>query len=135
LKAEGAVAGGTVEQAITSDPNLALLADLANLDKHFKLSRAPRSGDVPTITVKGVQPGSGEGGWRLEATIAPRSAPRRVGNRAVRARGVALAPYELGFGLTLRKSRRSAHGRRANGLRARGVGPRSVTRFVTRAER
>ena len=51
------------------DGTLALLADLANLEKHVKLNRPPRSGDVPTINVEGLQRGSGEGGWRLKATI------------------------------------------------------------------
>lgn len=49
-----------VEAAISTDPRLALLADLANLDKHRRLSRTPRSGDRPSVgEVKGVQSGSG----------------------------------------------------------------------------
>jgi hypothetical protein len=37
-----------IEKAINSDPRLALLADLANQDKHINL-KDPRSGDVPKI--------------------------------------------------------------------------------------
>ena len=49
-----------VEDAISADPRLALLADLANLDKHRRLSRTPRSGDRPSLgEVKGVQTGPG----------------------------------------------------------------------------
>jgi len=57
-----------VEHAISSEPNLALLADLANLDKHFVLNQPPRSGDVPRLGVlRGTTlPG---GGWRLEMPI------------------------------------------------------------------
>ena len=57
----------TIENAITADPHLALLADLANLDKHGKLSKAPRSGDIPTWDVSGVS--EGDAGWRLSLTI------------------------------------------------------------------
>lgn len=54
-----------IESTISADPILALLADLANLDKHSKLNRPPRSGDVPVIvSVSGEEPGAG-GGWRL----------------------------------------------------------------------
>jgi hypothetical protein len=73
LKLEGPALGVSpqaVEDAITNDPDLSLLADLANLDKHGKLTRPPRSGDAPTDSVRGVQAGSGEGGWRLEVTVA-----------------------------------------------------------------
>lgn len=38
-----------IENAITNDPRLALLADLANQVKHENLSRPPRSGCVPVI--------------------------------------------------------------------------------------
>lgn len=58
-----------IESAISADPRLALLADLANLDKHSQLNRPPRSRDVPMIiSVSGQQPGSG-GGWRLRLEI------------------------------------------------------------------
>lgn len=53
LKRESASTGvtdGQVEGVISSDPALALMADLANLDKHGNLDRPPRSGAVPTIT-------------------------------------------------------------------------------------
>lgn len=54
----------TIEEAITAAPDLALLADLANLDMHLRLDRPPRSGNVPVIEeASGVQAGSGEGGW------------------------------------------------------------------------
>jgi hypothetical protein len=63
-----------LENAITADPNLALIADLANLDKHFALNRPPRSGDVPRVTsVQGLRAGSGEGGWQLEVVISHNS--------------------------------------------------------------
>lgn len=59
-----------IEKAITTEPALALLADLANLDKHLNLNRPPRSGDVPRIgDATGFQGGSGEGGWRLHQPI------------------------------------------------------------------
>jgi hypothetical protein len=61
----------TVENAISSDPDLALLADLANLAKHVNLDKyGPRSGAEPKIvSTQGTQSGSGEGGWRLKVTI------------------------------------------------------------------
>jgi hypothetical protein len=60
----------TIEEAITADPDLALLADLANLDKHLRLNRPPRSGSVPVIEdASGIQGGSGEGGWMLKLPI------------------------------------------------------------------
>jgi hypothetical protein len=52
LKEESATIGVTkaaIEQAVTDDPALALLADLANLDKHGSLNQPPRSGYVPRI--------------------------------------------------------------------------------------
>jgi hypothetical protein len=56
-----------VEDAITADPVLALLGDLANLDKHTKLDRSPRSGHVPVIgNASGASTGAG---WRLELPI------------------------------------------------------------------
>ena len=48
------VPGTTIEDAITADPHLSLLADLANLDKHVELRDPPRSGDIPTWKVSGV---------------------------------------------------------------------------------
>jgi len=65
------VSGMTVENAITAEPILALLADLANLDKHGKLNKPPRSGSVPVIeSVGGIsdhdsQPET----WRLDVVI------------------------------------------------------------------
>ena len=58
-----------VEDAVTTDARLALLADLANLDKHLTLSRPPRSGTVPAIErISGVdEPGGG--GWQLSVQI------------------------------------------------------------------
>ena len=61
------VTGATIESAITADPHLALLADLANLDKHGKLSKPPRSGGVPTWEVSGASDGGA--GWRLSLKI------------------------------------------------------------------
>jgi hypothetical protein len=62
------VTKATIEAAMTSNPNLALLADLANLDKHGALTRPPRSGTVPVIkTVSGkFSPGMP---WRLNVEI------------------------------------------------------------------
>jgi len=66
-----------IEEAITTEPALALLADLANLDKHLNLSGPPRSGDVPQIgDATGFQPGSGEDGWRLRQPIKHHSQER-----------------------------------------------------------
>jgi hypothetical protein len=60
----------TIEQAITDDPELALLADLANLDKHLRLNRPPRSGSTPVIEdASGIRAGSGQGGWVLKLPI------------------------------------------------------------------
>ena len=61
------VPGTTIEDAITADPHLSLLADLANLDKHVELRDPPRSGDIPTWKVSGVS--DGNAGWRLSLTI------------------------------------------------------------------
>jgi hypothetical protein len=59
-----------IENAITADPNLALIADLANFDKHGALDRPPRSGHVPSVaSARGLRAGSGEGGWQLEVVI------------------------------------------------------------------
>ena len=57
----------TIENAITADPHLALLADLANLDKHVELRDPPRSGDIPRWKASGVS--DGDAGWRLSLTI------------------------------------------------------------------
>jgi hypothetical protein len=63
------VPGTTIEDAITADPHLSLLADLANLDKHGKWDprKAPRSGDIPTRDVSGVS--DDDAGWRLSLKI------------------------------------------------------------------
>lgn len=64
------ISATAIERTITSDPDLALAADLANLDKHFNLTRPPRSGLVPrVISAHGVRPGSGKDGWTLEVQI------------------------------------------------------------------
>ena len=58
-----------VEDTITNDSRLALLADLANLDKHTKLTKAPRSGCAPVIKpISGVDSSTGNG-WRLSVKI------------------------------------------------------------------
>lgn len=61
----------TIENAISNDPDLALLADLANLRKHRKLNRTPRSGHVPTeLSRAGTYlPGAPSPGWRLDLVI------------------------------------------------------------------
>ncbi|WP_143156399.1 hypothetical protein [Desulfacinum infernum] len=57
-----------IETAITNDPMLALLADLANLDKHCRLTKT-RSGDVPVIQrISGVDSAAGNG-WLLSVKI------------------------------------------------------------------
>jgi hypothetical protein len=61
------IPASTIENAITLDTHLALLADLANLDKHGKLTKPPRSGDVPAWGVSGVA--NGDAGWRLSVEI------------------------------------------------------------------
>jgi hypothetical protein len=74
LIAENAVPAGQVETTITTIPALALLADLANLDKHGNLTRPPRSGDVPQIgDPRGVADGRAPG-WTLYLPILHRSA-------------------------------------------------------------
>ena len=57
----------TIESAIKQDAHLSLLADLANLDKHGKLSRPPRSGDVPVMSVSGVS--NKAEGWHLSLMV------------------------------------------------------------------
>ncbi len=65
------VSGQTIENAITHDSDLALLAVLANLDKHGLLNRAPRSGYAPKLLsiggTTGREPASGE--WQLDVSI------------------------------------------------------------------
>lgn len=58
-----------VEDAVTNDPRLSLLADLANLDKHMNLTQPPRSGIVPIIgQVSGKDCLTGAG-WELSMQI------------------------------------------------------------------
>ena len=62
----------TIENEITNNPDLALLADLANLDKHYRLSKKTRSGDAPKIvSVRGISSSRGTppNSWRLEVAI------------------------------------------------------------------
>ncbi|MGI9193770.1 MAG: hypothetical protein ACR2FO_04580 [Actinomycetota bacterium] len=56
----------SVEMAITRDPNLALLADLANLVKHGECRI--RSGAIPKIGRVSAS-SSGDGGWALNLVI------------------------------------------------------------------
>src|SRR5215813_11615684 len=58
-----------VEDAITNDSRLALLADLANLDKHTKLTKRPRSGCAPVIKKTSGADSSTGNGWRLSVEI------------------------------------------------------------------
>ena len=61
-----------IETIVGKDASLALLADLANLDKHEVLRRSPRSGVVPTIgKVSAVSDSvsAAGSGWRLSLTI------------------------------------------------------------------
>lgn len=58
-----------IEDAITSDPRLALLADLVNLDKHTKLTKPQRSGCAPVIEqISGIDSSTGNG-WHLAVKI------------------------------------------------------------------
>jgi hypothetical protein len=60
-----------IETAINNDPRLAILADLANLDKHIKPDpkKAPRSTIAPTIgQISGIDCRSGTG-WELSMQI------------------------------------------------------------------
>ncbi len=63
------VAGAAVETAVTAEPALALLADLANLDKHGALNRPPRSGHVPRIISASGTTDATAAGWRLDLEI------------------------------------------------------------------
>ena len=58
----------TIENAITQDAHLSLLADLANLDKHGELSQPPRSGEVPVIMSVSGRSDKPEG-WHLSLKI------------------------------------------------------------------
>lgn len=60
----------TIEEAVSNDPRLALLADLANLDKHSKLTRPLKSGHFPVFGQRsGVDNPTGNG-WLLCLKIA-----------------------------------------------------------------
>jgi hypothetical protein len=70
LIVEGATTGVTrdsLEKTIRSDPDLALLADLANLDKHAELKHRPKSGSVPRILDASAE--SRSDGWILRLAI------------------------------------------------------------------
>jgi hypothetical protein len=72
LKEEAATTGVTgqaVEDVVSRDPTLALLADLANLDKHGVLNRPPRSNHVPRIVSVSGTSDTGAAGWRLQLNI------------------------------------------------------------------
>jgi hypothetical protein len=64
-------AASAVEAAVSDHPDLALLCDLANLVKHGRLDRPPRSGYVPSfVSWAGRQlPGEAETNWRLDLVI------------------------------------------------------------------
>jgi hypothetical protein len=63
------VPGAQIEAAITVDPILALVADLANLDKHGALNRPPRSGHIPELgTANGVSD-LDVPGWELQLAV------------------------------------------------------------------
>jgi hypothetical protein len=58
-----------IEDAITNDLRLAVLADLANLDKHGKLTKPPCSGHIPIIEqTSGIDDTTGKG-WKLVVRI------------------------------------------------------------------
>ena len=87
-----------IEAAINRDPDLALLADLANLDKHVTLDNTPRSGDVLAIgPCSGTTPRLW--GRRMDAgdeDHAPGEGAGRLGRCAGSCRGVAAPPRRLG---------------------------------------
>lgn len=65
---DGVKPKAVIEAAVTNSATLSLLADLANLDKHGKLTKPPRSGSVPSISrVSGhsVPPSD----WQISMTI------------------------------------------------------------------
>jgi hypothetical protein len=65
LKAEAAATGilaQDVENAISSQPELVLLADLANLEKHVVLTKT-RSGAAPKVVETSATSETGSGGW------------------------------------------------------------------------
>ncbi len=65
------ISHAAIEAAISQDADLALIADLANLDKHGNLNRTPRSGHVPKLlSAEGMSAGSVSQGWRLILSIA-----------------------------------------------------------------
>jgi hypothetical protein len=71
------VGKGVVETAITQDPTLSLIADLANLDKHGRLTQPPRSGEVPRFGAASGNADEKVGpGWRLDLPILHRGKPR-----------------------------------------------------------
>ena len=57
-----------VEDAVNAEPELALLADLANLDKHEELTRRTHSGHAPREVRRAgaTLPGSPSPGWQLQ---------------------------------------------------------------------
>lgn len=57
-----------IEKEITNDKRLAILADLANLDKNCQLTRNIRSGAVPIIQISGIDDPLGNG-WSLSVKI------------------------------------------------------------------
>ena len=79
-----------IEDEITNNSDLALLADLANLDKHFRLSKKPRSDDAPKIVgVRGITR-TGESspeGWRLGVVIEHKG--QRLDGRDIAKRSIA----------------------------------------------
>ena len=57
-----------IEYEIKNDPRLAILADLANLDKHSQLTNKPRSGAIPDCKISGIDNSVGNG-WSLSGKI------------------------------------------------------------------
>jgi hypothetical protein len=88
----------TIEDATTADPDLALLADLANQRKHVELKRA-RSGSFPAVgRARGVRDGSGAGGWTLDLPI-HHAGFVRDGYEVAKATTVAWRAHLLDWGL------------------------------------
>ncbi len=65
---EHGISKSVIESEITNDSRLAILADLANLDKHSQLTNKPRSGAIPNCKISGIDNADGSG-WLLSVKI------------------------------------------------------------------
>lgn len=77
IVADGAFAARKLEAAITAYPDLSLLADIANTDKHQVLNKEPRSGDRPVfVGMSGVTGDGHVAGWELRVEVKHRGTTR-----------------------------------------------------------